>query len=64
MTTPEFPPGPQLVYVTDVHGDVRRFQIVDRQPPEDPRDRAICRALLLHALALLDASETARGSQP
>ncbi|KOU20939.1 hypothetical protein ADK52_25455 [Streptomyces sp. WM6372] len=30
---------------------------VDRTVPEDPRERAICRALLQHALALLDASE-------
>lgn len=30
---------------------------VDRSVPEDPRERAICRALLQHALALLDASE-------
>ncbi|MFE6080009.1 hypothetical protein [Streptomyces virginiae] len=30
---------------------------VDRYVPDDPRERAICRALLQHALNLLDASE-------
>jgi hypothetical protein len=30
---------------------------IDRLAPEDPRERAICRALLQHAIALLDATE-------
>ena len=52
--------GPELVYShTTGHGD-RAHQRIDLEPLADPRERAICRALLLHALALLDASEPAR----
>lgn len=46
--------GPTLCYLS-TYGD--SFTKVDEQPPTDPRERAICRALLQHALALLDASE-------
>lgn len=49
--------GPTLLYV---HTDEGSSTFVDKQPPDDPRERAICRALLLHALALLDETEPAR----
>lgn len=54
-------PGPHLVYrsTRDPNG-TRTHHLIDMAAPEDPRERAICRALLLHALALLDASEPAR----
>ena len=51
--------GPTLLYV---HTDAGSSTFVDKQPPDDPRERAICRALLLHALALLEATEPARGT--
>ena len=61
-------PGPHLVYrSTRGPNGTRTHYLVDTAPPDDPRERAICRALLLHALALLDASEPARainGAQP
>ncbi|WP_432184876.1 hypothetical protein [Streptomyces tendae] len=55
------PPGPGLAYtsVRDNDGG-RTVHLIDREPIADPRERAICRALLLHALALLDASEPPR----
>ena len=49
--------GPTLLYV---HTDPGSSTFVDKQPPDGPRERAICRALLLHALALLDETEPAR----
>lgn len=54
--------GPSLVYTcTDRSG----ITAIDRMAPTDPRERAVCRALLQHALALLDASEptSPNGSQ-
>jgi hypothetical protein len=51
--------GPTLLYV---HTDDGTSTFVDKDVPTDPRERAICRALLLHALALLDASEPARAT--
>ncbi|MDX3637795.1 hypothetical protein PV728_48005 [Streptomyces europaeiscabiei] len=54
-------PGPHLVYrsARDLNG-TRMHSLIDIAAPEDPRERAICRALLLHALALLEASEPTR----
>ncbi|MFE2556005.1 hypothetical protein ACFXGT_08205 [Streptomyces sp. NPDC059352] len=50
--------GPQLVYASyDPKENLAHLVPVDRIAVEDPRERALCRALLLHALALLDASE-------
>ncbi|MGW9437967.1 hypothetical protein [Streptomyces sp. NPDC055607] len=50
--------GPQLVYTSyDPRENLAVLIPVDRVAVEDPRERALCRALLLHALALLDASE-------
>ncbi|WP_030764830.1 hypothetical protein [Streptomyces sp. NRRL F-2664] len=46
--------GPTLVYLSTYGTAITK---VDEQAPADPRERAICRALLQHALALLDASE-------
>ncbi|MFI5687857.1 hypothetical protein [Streptomyces sp. NPDC051636] len=63
-------PGPHLVYrsTRDLDG-TRTHYLIDMAAPEDPRERAICRALLQHALSLLDATEPARrtavrGEQP
>ncbi|MGW6566464.1 hypothetical protein [Streptomyces sp. NPDC054975] len=64
MTQPDSPSitaldgGPALIYVgsTDAQ-DVRLINYADRGAIEDPRERALCRALLVHALALLDATE-------
>ncbi|MFF0143567.1 hypothetical protein ACFYRN_45190 [Streptomyces sp. NPDC005227] len=53
-------PGPHLVYRTARDNHVRTHVLVDREALDDPRERAICRALLLHALALLEASEPSR----
>lgn len=53
--------GPQLVYASyDPKENLAHLVPVDRIPVEDPRERALCRALLLHALTLLDASEPTR----
>lgn len=53
------PPGPRLEYVGSPtpDGAVLTTYAIDRTPVDDPRERAICRALLVHALALLDAQE-------
>ncbi|MFF5045623.1 hypothetical protein [[Kitasatospora] papulosa] len=53
------PPGPRLAYVSSISpdGSVLTTHAIDHTPIEDPRERAICRALLLHALALLDDRE-------
>lgn len=49
--------GPTLIYA---HSDHDTATVVDRKAVgSDLRERAICRALLLTALALLDASEPA-----
>lgn len=53
--------GPALFYTTTQHHDgTQTVQRVDLAPPDDPRERAICRALLRHALVLLDATEPTR----
>jgi hypothetical protein len=50
--------GPRLTYRTDATPDgVWTCIDVDRAAPANPRDRAICRALLTHALRLLDEAE-------
>ncbi|MEU7338661.1 hypothetical protein [Streptomyces sp. NPDC007074] len=55
--------GPALFYASTQENDgdggqtIRR---VDLSAPEGPRERAVCRALLQHALALMDASEPVR----
>lgn len=51
--------GPALIYASST-GDA--ITLVDHAVVTDPRERAICRALLVHALALLDdnAAEGAR----
>jgi hypothetical protein len=53
--------GPALIYTTSVDNKgAQAVQRIDLDSPGDPRERAICRALLHHALALLDASEPTR----
>jgi hypothetical protein len=50
--------GPRLTFATDTGPDGSWTLIdVDRHAPADPRDRAICRALLTPALRLLDEAE-------
>jgi len=50
--------GPGLYYASaqQLSGNAT-VTAVDRQAVEDPRERALCRALLLHALAELDRTE-------
>jgi hypothetical protein len=50
--------GPALLYVHDRESGASTF--VDQQAPTDPRERALCRALLHRALELLDDTEPAR----
>ena len=53
--------GPALTYTSSLNtDDTQTVTDIDRVPPTDPRERAICRALLIHALALIDASEPTR----
>lgn len=49
--------GPTLLYVHTEHGS---STFVDKTAPTDPRERALCRALLVHALTVLDAAEQAQ----
>lgn len=52
--------GPGLYYASSEQPDgTSTVTRIDKQPPEDPRERALCRALLMHALALLDRAEGA-----
>jgi hypothetical protein len=53
-------PGPHIVYRSTRDNDLRTHALIDREALTDPRERAICRALLLHALALLEDSEPSR----
>jgi hypothetical protein len=67
--TDDLDPGPHLVYRSSSDNGLRTHALIDRQALTDPRERALCRALLLHALALLESTEPARttaatGSQP
>ncbi|MCI3153206.1 hypothetical protein ELQ39_15845 [Streptomyces sp. GB4-14] len=63
MSTAYNPTGPLLTYTSTLNDDgTQDCTHIDRVPVTDPRERAICRALLLHALALLDASEPTRRS--
>lgn len=63
-TAPPTVTGPALQYTTSAgnHGGqaVQRIDIDSPSDPSDLRERAICRALLHHALALLDATEPPR----
>lgn len=52
--------GPALFYIGSPAPDgAHTIHRIDIEPgiPQDPRNRALCRALLRHALALLDATE-------
>lgn len=49
--------GPSLIYTYPDGHDTTSVVLVDRIAVDNPRERAICRALLLHALTLLDAAE-------
>ena len=53
--------GPALFYVSSPNpSGTQNVQRADLDTPTDPRERALVRALLHHALTLLDASEPAR----
>ncbi|MFJ3097383.1 hypothetical protein [Streptomyces hydrogenans] len=53
--------GPQLIYSSyDPKDGTVTLVPVDRTPVDDPRERALCRALLTHALQLLAESEPTR----
>ncbi|MEU4332343.1 hypothetical protein [Nonomuraea dietziae] len=54
LRTITVPQGPALLYVTE--GDAPRLTILDRANPSglQPRDRAICRALLVYAIEQID----------
>ncbi|MEU5322954.1 hypothetical protein AB0G67_40320 [Streptomyces sp. NPDC021056] len=52
--------GPSLRYTGAPHEGTQTSLRVDMHALDDPRERAICRALLHHALALLDATEPPR----
>jgi hypothetical protein len=55
------PNGPYLAYgVADAPDGTHEVRMIDREALDNPRERAICRALLLHAIALLDESELTR----
>ncbi|MET9055259.1 hypothetical protein ABZW50_29340 [Streptomyces bacillaris] len=46
--------GPCVIYASST-GDA--ITLVDQMVVSDPRERAICRALLVHALALIDGAK-------
>lgn len=53
--------GPALFYVSTKEDEGgQNIRRVDLGVTEGPRKRAVCRALLQHSLALLDATEPAR----
>lgn len=54
--------GPAIWYAStpDSSGPGQSVQRIDLDAPADHRERAICRSLLHHALALLDATEPTR----
>ncbi|MFJ8852318.1 hypothetical protein [Streptomyces sp. NPDC102437] len=56
---PPPPPGPRLEYVSSPAPDgcVMTTYSIDRTPITDPRERTLCRGLLVHALTLLDTQE-------
>lgn len=49
--------GPALFYVTTEENETRTVVWVDRSAPNDQRERSVCYALILHALALVDYRE-------
>lgn len=49
--------GPGLTYTSAAAAGTWTTTPVDHEAVTAPRDRAICRALLKHALTLLDAAE-------
>ncbi|MEU5496132.1 hypothetical protein [Streptomyces griseofuscus] len=52
------PTGPALAYTSAPDADgTSHITRIDLEAVTDPRERAICKALLFHALRLLEASE-------
>lgn len=51
-----FPAGPRLIYVSS-RGPDPVCTNVDEQAVDDARERRLCRALLTHALEILDKAE-------
>lgn len=56
--------GPGLTYTSAATAGTWTTTHVDHQAVTSPRDRAICRALLKHALTLLDAAEAEDKKNP
>lgn len=56
--------GPGLTYTSAASAGTWTTTPVDHQAVSTPRDRAICRALLKHALSLLDAAEAEDKKHP
>ncbi|MFD7999957.1 hypothetical protein [Streptomyces mirabilis] len=55
--------GPALFYASTERGDgTSTVTQVDVMVLEEPRERALCRALLVHALAELDRATAAGGA--
>lgn len=53
--------GPRLTFTAGPGPTgTEAYTDVDRRAPSDPRERALCRALLTHALRLLDEAEADR----
>lgn len=61
--TPDFNvPGPALFYIsTQDESGLQSVQRVDLTAVQEDRERALCRALLHHALKLLDEAEDPAG---
>ncbi|MGW3196279.1 hypothetical protein ACWDBD_17170 [Streptomyces sp. NPDC001118] len=59
------PTGPALTYTTSQDTDgVQRTVPIDRETLTDPRERALCKALLWHALKLVEEADRAAGGRP
>lgn len=58
--TPPAGRGPCIAY-RDTTG---QYTVIDATAVTDDRERAVCRALLTHALTLLDAEDKARAKNP
>lgn len=52
--------GPLIAY----RSTTGAYTAIDTQPVTDDRERAVCRALLTHALKLLDEQEAADARNP
>lgn len=51
-------PKPAVYFVTEGAKGGITITIADRTAPEDPRDRAVCKALLQYALKLIEEADS------